>query len=100
MEKRLRKSSWPIFVIGGALLVLGKQSQSANLESYESSARLRSQLDAGNLKVDAGTAYLIKKHSDESLREDGVVIESVGFVLLLVGVGLAIYANRLRKKRE
>ena len=79
-ETLLRKSSWAIFVIGAGLIVLVMLYEKQAEESLASLDRLR--------RMEQPT-----KAPDYWLARLG------GLVLVLVGLGCSLHANKLRKVR-
>jgi len=98
-EAILRKSSWFAFIIGGALIILSSAYESQQRDRHERAEYYRKEVDEGRLNVSPGLKTMMDENRRNYKTPDNSGTRAVGFLLLLVGLGLSTYSNSLRKKR-
>jgi hypothetical protein len=98
-ETLLRKSSWFAFIIGGALIILASTYESRERETHDRAEYYRREVDEGRLKVSPGLKGVMDENRRNYKSPDYSGTRVVGFLLLIVGLGLSTYSNSLRKKR-
>lgn len=98
-EALLRKSSWVVFIIGGALIILASAYEGRQKETHERAEYYRREVDEGRLKVSPGLKGLMDENRLNYQSPDYSGTRAVGILFLFVGLGLSTYSNSLRKKR-
>jgi hypothetical protein len=104
VEAMLRKTSWPLVVVGGVSFVAAKMSASAKEERQMKILGYADDLDAGRLKVRPGLEASIRE-SARRIEQTGDTYDgndalmAFGFIALCLGVAFSIYAHKLRKGR-
>ena len=98
-ETLLRKSSWGALVIGLAMILLAWYSESRAEKSHDRAENLRSEVNAGRLRVDAGTKAMLDASGRIYQPADYSTMQGSGILLVILALGFSNYANKLRKKR-
>jgi hypothetical protein len=102
-EAMLVKASWPLVVVGCAVFVAAKYSETAREERVERVLAMKDDLDAGRLKLRPGTETSLREvvgriEKKEAYDEYSAAMCS-GFIAICLGVFFSLYASKLRKKR-
>jgi len=72
----------------------GRQSETQELADY-----YRREIDAGRIEVRPGTRVMMDEMRRNRQEPDQSEARVVGFLLLVTGLGLSLYSNKLRKAR-
>jgi len=98
-ETLLRKSSWGALVIGLAMILLAGYYERSAEKRHDRAENFRSEVDAGRLRVDAGTKAMMDASRRTYEPADYSTMQGSGILLVILALGFSNYANKLRKKR-
>lgn len=98
-ETLLRKSSWGAFVIGLAMILLAGYYERSAEKRNDRAENLWSEVDAGRLRVDAGTKAMMDASRRRYQPADYSTMQGSGILLVIFALIFSNYANKLRKKR-
>jgi len=98
-ETLLRKSSWGALVIGLAMILLADYYERSAEKSHERGENLRREVNAGRLRVDAGTKAMLDASERMYQPADYSTMQGSGILLVILALGFSNYANKLRKVR-
>ena len=99
VERHYRGSSWGVFVFGLAMILLAGYYERSVEREHNRAENLRSEVDAGRLRVDAGTKVLMDATSRLHQPADYSTMRLCGILLFIPALGFSHYASKLRKKR-
>jgi hypothetical protein len=99
VETHHRRSSWGAFVMGLAMILLAGYYERSAEKEHDRAENLRSEVDAGRLRVDAGTKVTMDAASRLHQPADYSTMRLCGILLFIPALGFSHYANKLRKKR-
>lgn len=98
-ETLLRKSAWAGFVIGAGLLILSAIYEMRQEESKDRLDYYRGEVAAGRLTLDLTTRTLMEHNIQTYQAHDYWRERLGGLALILIGLGISLYANKLSKRR-
>jgi len=98
-ETLLRKSSWGALVIGLAMILLAGYYERSAEKRHDRAESLRSEVNAGRVRVDAGTKAMLDASDRIYQPADYSTMQGSGILLVILALGFSNYANKLRKKR-